>query len=45
MEEGQDGVQEEEEDHAEDDDLLEAYAELRGGHLEGGQEGGADVIL
>ena len=34
--EGEDGVEEEEEDHAQDDDLLDADGELWGGHLEGG---------
>ena len=43
--ESKDGVEEEEEDHAQDDDLLEADGELWGGHLEGGEQGGGGVVV
>ena len=45
FEEGEDGVEEEEEDHAQDDDLFEADGELWGGHLEGGEQGGGTVVI
>ena len=48
VEEREDGVDEQEEDHAEDDDLFEADAELRRGHVEwrnlGGRQTGIGIV-